>query len=107
MEKDVKPYKQRGNTCAIVCMMMVLEYYDIIEKANWYDERKLYKKYGSKYINGTPFSALAFHLAKKGLDTTIYHEDQNLFKNEYLSGNSTTIYGILYFEKNLFFIKKY
>ena len=90
MEKDVKPYKQRGNTCAIVCMMMVLEYYDIIEKANWYDERKLYKKYGSKYINGTPFSALAFHLAKKGLDTTIYHEDQNLFKNEYnfTTGNS-------------------
>ena len=85
MEKDVKPYKQRGNTCAIVCMMMVLEYYDIIEKANWYDERKLYKKYGSKYINGTPFSALAFHLAKKGLDTTIYHEDKNLFKNEYNS----------------------
>lgn len=40
MKKDVKPYKQRGNTCAIVCMMMVLEYYDIIEKANWYDENK-------------------------------------------------------------------
>lgn len=82
MDKNVQPYKQRGDTCAIVCMMMVLEYYKIIEKANWYDERRLYKIYGSKYMAGTPFSALAFYLAKNGLDTTIYHENQNLFSNE-------------------------
>lgn len=82
MEKDVKPYKQRGNTCAIACMLMVLEYYKIIEKANWYDERRLYRIYSSKYINGTPFSALAFHLAKNNLNTTIYHESKNLFINK-------------------------
>ena len=37
MIKEIKPYKQRGDTCAICCLMMVLEYYGKIEKANWYD----------------------------------------------------------------------
>lgn len=82
MNKNVKPYKQRKDTCAIACMMMVLEYYGVIEKANWYDERRLYRIYGSKYLSGTPFSALAFHLAKNGLKTTIYHEKKELFVNE-------------------------
>ena len=82
MNKNVQPYKQRGDTCAIVCMMMVLEYYKIMDKANWYDERRLYKIYGSKYMNGTPFSALAYHMSKNGLDTTIYHADTNLFNND-------------------------
>lgn len=83
MNKNVRPYKQRGDTCAIVCMMMVLEYYKVIEKANWYDERRLYKIYGSKYMSGTPLSALAFHMAKNGLNITIYHESQNLFENNH------------------------
>lgn len=82
MDKKVKPYKQRGDTCAIVCMLMVLEYYKIIVKANWYDERRLYKIYRSKYMAGTPFAALAFHLAKNGLETTIWHEDKDLFNNK-------------------------
>lgn len=81
MDKDVRPYRQRGDTCAIVSMMMVLEYYEIIPKANWHDERRLYKIYGSKYMSGTPFSALAFYMSKKGLETTICHENQELFKN--------------------------
>ena len=82
MDKDVKPYKQRGDTCAIACMMMILEYYKVISKANWYDERRLYRIYRSKYMSGTPFSALAFYMAKNGLDTTIYHESQELFENK-------------------------
>lgn len=82
MDKDVRPYKQRGDTCAIVCMMMVLEYYKVIPKANWYDERRLYKLYGSKYMDGAPFSALAYYMSKKGLETTICHESQELFKND-------------------------
>lgn len=81
MEKNVVPYKQRGDTCAIVCMMMVLEYYKIIEKVNWYDEKRLYRIYHSRYMNGTPFSAIAFHIAKKGLNVSIYHESKNLFEN--------------------------
>lgn len=81
MDKDVRPYWQRGDTCAIVSMMMVLEYYKIIPKANWHYERRLYKIYGSKYMSGTPFSALAFYMSKKGLGTTICHENQELFKN--------------------------
>ena len=81
MEKNVKPYKQKGDTCAIVCMLMVLEYYKKIEKINWYEERRLYRIYGSKYMSGTPFSAIAYHMSKNGLTTTIYHEDNNLFNN--------------------------
>ena len=83
MEKNIRPYRQRGDTCAVVCMMMVLEYYKIIDKANWYDERRLYKIYGSKYMSGTPFSALAYHMSKKGLNVTLYHEDINLFNNNH------------------------
>lgn len=81
MDKNVHPYKQRGDTCAIACMMMVLEYYKIMDKANWYDEKRLYRIYGSKYMAGTPFSALAYHMSKNGLDTTIYHSDINIFNN--------------------------
>lgn len=82
MEKDVKPYKQRGDTCAIACMMMVLEYYKLIEKANWYDEKRYYKIYGSKFMPGTPFSAIAYYFSKSGLNTTIYHSDKNIFNND-------------------------
>ena len=81
MAKDIKLYKQRGDTCAIVCMLMVLEYYEIISKINWYDERKYYRIYHSHYTKGTPFSAIAYHLAKNGLEVTIYHSDKNLFSN--------------------------
>ena len=35
-----------------------------------------------KIYVGTPFSALAFYIAKNGLETTICHENQSLFKNE-------------------------
>lgn len=83
MEKNVKHYKQKGDTCAIVCMLMVLEYYKIIDKANWYDERRLYKIYRSKYISGTPFSALAYHMSKNGLNVTLCHSDINLFNNNH------------------------
>ena len=82
MNKNVRPYKQRGDTCAIVCMMMVLEYYKIMEKSNWYDERRYHKIYRSQYMAGTPFSALAYHFSKNGLNATIYHSDKYLFNND-------------------------
>lgn len=61
---------------------MILEYFKVIPKANWYEERRLYRLYKSKYMNGTPFSALAFYMSKNGLKTTIYHENKELFNNE-------------------------
>lgn len=81
MKKDIKPYKQSGNTCAIACMLIVLEYYNKISKADWYYERKYYKCYHSRYMNGTPFSALAYHFAKNNLNTEILHSDINIFNN--------------------------
>ena len=33
-------------------------------------------------MSGTPFSALAFYMAKKGLKTKIFHEYEELFVND-------------------------
>ena len=82
MEKDIKPYRQRGDTCAIACMLMVLEYYKLIPEAHRHYESKYYRIYGSRYMDGTPFSALAWHFAKNGLDTEIYHSEETIFSNE-------------------------
>ena len=81
MGKDIKHYKQNGNTCAICCMLMILSYYNVIDKINWYDERRLYRIYKSKYIDGVPFSAILYHLTKNNLDVSIYHSENSLFKN--------------------------
>lgn len=81
MNKDVKPYKQKGNTCSIACMLMVLLYFKRIDKIDWYEEKRLYKIYKSKNMEGTPLSSVAYHLAKNGLDVSIYHEDRELFRN--------------------------
>ena len=89
MEKEIRPYKQKKDTCAIACMMMVLEYCGLIDKANWYEEKRYYKIYHSKYMTGTPFSALAYHFSKNGLDTTIYHSEKNLFENKQHRMNET------------------
>lgn len=87
--KDIKPYKQKGMTCAISCMLMVLEYYKIIPKANYLYERKYYNSYKSKYINGVPFSALAWHLVKSNLDVELIHSEITMFdnSNNFLSDN--------------------
>lgn len=77
--KNIIPYKQTGNTCAIACMLMVLEYYNIIPKANYLYEKKYYKSYHSKYTIGTPFSALAWHFSKNDLYTELIHSEQNFF----------------------------
>ena len=82
MEKDVRPYKQRGMTCAISCMLMALEYYKKIPKADWAYEKKYYRSYRSRYIDGTPFSALAWHFSKNGLETELIHSEKQTFKND-------------------------
>ena len=82
MEKEIKSYQQRGNTCAIVCMLMVLEYYDFIPEINKYYENKYYRIYKSKYMEGTPLGALAWHFAKNGLDTEIVHSNKEIFNND-------------------------
>ena len=81
MIKNVKPYRQHGDTCAICCMMMAMEYYKVMNTSNYFEEKRLYKVYHSKYLPGTPFSALAYHLSKNGIDTEIYHSDPNIFNN--------------------------
>lgn len=89
MEKNIKHYKQRGNTCAICCMLMILSYYNVIDKINWYDERRLYRIYKSKYIDGVPFSAILYHLSKNNLNVSIYHSENNLFKNNNVFNDET------------------
>ncbi len=81
MEKNVKPLKQNGPTCAIMCMLMVLNYYNKISKVNWYDERNYYRRLKSKYIEGTPLSAVALILARNNLETIILHSEKEYFSN--------------------------
>lgn len=95
MEKDVKPFKQKGMTCAIACMLMVLEFYKIIPKANWLYEKKYFNSYKSRYMDGTPFSALAWHFSKNGLDTEIIHSEEELFNN------SAQMLSVEIFEKSM------
>ncbi len=73
MEKKIKPYKQRGDTCTIACMLMVLEYYHIIPKANGIYERKYNRAYHSHYLTGTPLSAIAWHFSKNDLEVQLIH----------------------------------
>ena len=82
MEKEIKSYRQRGDTCAIVCMLMVLEYYGLIPEVNKYYEDKYYRIYKSKYMEGTPLAAVAWHFAKNGLDTEIVHSNKEIFNND-------------------------
>ena len=81
MEKKIVPYKQNGMTCAIACMLMVLQYYGKIEKANKAYEYEYFRRYQSRYLDGTPFSAIAYHLAKNDLNTEIIHSSSNIFDN--------------------------
>lgn len=81
MDKDVRPYKQKGDTCAIVCMMMILEYYGVIEKADWQKERMYYRGFKSRCLPGTPFAALAWFMANSGLEVNIIHSSENIFDN--------------------------
>lgn len=82
MKKEIKPYRQNGPTCAIVCMMMILYFYDLIDNYTYNEEMRLYEMYKSKSMGGTPFSALALHLGKNGLKTELYHSENNYFSNE-------------------------
>lgn len=87
MEKNIKLYKQHGNTCGIACMLMILEYYGII-KANKYYEKKYYNIYKSHFLDGVPFSAIAYHLVKQNLVVSIFHSEKYLFKkNDYLDSS--------------------
>lgn len=81
MEKEIRPYKQRGDTCMIACMLMVLEYYHIIPKINGIYERKYNRVYHSHYLTGTPLSAIAWHFSKNDLEVQLIHSESNYFTN--------------------------
>lgn len=81
-------------------MLMVLSYYNVIDKINWYDERRLYRIYKSKYIDGVPFSAILYHLSKNNLYVSIYHSENNLFKNSNVFNDET--FELLLNEYNVF-----
>ena len=69
-----------------MCLLMILDYYKVIPKINWYDERQYYKRLKSLYIEGTPLSAVAMVLAQSNLETILLHSDKDYFsnKNHYL-----------------------
>ena len=79
--KNIKPYKQNGMTCTICCMLMIYEYYKIIDKPNKLYEREYYRKYKSKYIDGVHYSIVAYQFAKKGLKVKLLHSEKTYFNN--------------------------
>ena len=80
--KEVIHYRQHGSTCVVCCMLMLLEYYGVISKVIKYDESRLFKKLKSSYMEGTPFSAAAWYLAKEGLMCELIHSQEKVFKND-------------------------
>lgn len=82
MEKDVKPYRQHGPTCAVCSLLMTLDFYKKINNPNRLMERELYKKYKSTYMDGSHYSGIANQLARQGLNVMLLHSEKNFFKNE-------------------------
>lgn len=81
MCKNVNTYRQTDDTCAIVCMMSVLEYFDKIKKMDRKQEIDFYRQLKSKVLIGTPFSSIAEYLVNNDFSVELIHSDKNLFHN--------------------------
>lgn len=81
MEKKIKTYSQKGDTCAIVCMLSVLDYYKKSDGIDSQKEQFYYNKYKSNVLIGTPLSAVATELSLNDLDVCLYHSSPNIFIN--------------------------
>lgn len=82
IEFNITPYQQHKNNCAIACMLMTLEYNKIIPKVNYFYEKEYEKRYHSRYMDGTPFSAIAYHLSKNHLKVKLIHSEKKYFTNQ-------------------------
>lgn len=82
IEFNIKPFQQHKNNCAIACMLMTLEYNKIISKVNYFYEKEYEKRYHSRYMDGTPFSAIAYHLSKNHLKVKLIHSEKKYFTNQ-------------------------
>lgn len=82
MIKNVPKYTQNADTCAIVCMLSAMKYYGCISDINSKNEFSYFKKYRSRVLIGTPFSAVAYELAKNDLDVELVHSEPNIFTNK-------------------------
>lgn len=83
MIKNVPKYTQNADTCAIVCMLSAMKYYGHISDINIKNEFAYFNKYRSRVLIGTPFSAVAYELAKNDLDVELIHSEKNVFTNQY------------------------
>lgn len=85
MIKNVPKYTQNADTCAIVCMLSAMKYYNCIDKINSQTEFKYFNKYRSQVLLGTPFSAVAYELAKNNLNVELIHSEKSIFINKHHS----------------------
>ena len=79
--KKIRFWKQHSmETCAISCMMMAMDAFgvDFPTRAK---EEKLYRMYGSKAAPGTQCAAIAYALARRGLDVRLVHGSERMFEN--------------------------
>lgn len=90
MVMKVKHYPQRTPvTCAICCLMMVLNYYNKIDEMSYELELSYYNIYRSKFTDGASFAAISYELVSKGLNVELLHSERTMFKNESYLSDST------------------
>ena len=88
-------HQSTNESCGVCCVMMVLEYFRKDEtgmgkaKRDRY-EAQLYRRFrlkedegriSAEQAKGTLGAAVAFALAERGLDVTLWHETENLLEN--------------------------
>lgn len=79
--KKIRFYRQHTpETCAISCMLMILDFFGkdfpTIGK-----EQQLYRYFGSKVTAGTPGAAVAYALSRRGLDVALVHSSERMMEN--------------------------
>ena len=108
----VRVFRQNDTmeTCLCCCVLMVLDYYRRLPEGAKYPtkdmENRLYRMLGyhsiektednikTNFIAGTPLTAGAWYLARKGLTVSIYHSEDEFLNNE--------AWGTPYYSKEIF-----
>jgi hypothetical protein len=81
MEKIVTHYRQTGDTCSAVCLMVALNHFDKID-VNKETEDSISKKSSAEHTSGSFFSKIALQSVEKELETILIHSEDEMFKNE-------------------------
>ncbi len=83
MRKKLRFYRQHTDfTCGPACILMLLDYYEKILYPTEGLEKSIYDAYKSERYGSVDGAAIARHLAKNRLMTTIYHSSEKGMDNK-------------------------